>query len=326
MWSPHGTRNMVFAMSARPESRSPMFRTPCGFYNSTGFWSQPCPPPSPRRIAPHPQPYFKVSSSSGSSDTDPGEPPADLEEEPPAGQPDPTPEAEAPGGDEVSSGDGTRKATKGRGGKSKSAATKSKAKAKAQLAKESKLKIKELQADQNTTNKKYKELKDRFRKHRSRKPDDPLSQAYKAKGPNIKAEELEALLNKFAAESKAKESVTKTSTETNDNVEREGEVRKTYPELLDHYKVDDDADGHVKLDTYFKMNYFRKVKVPKQQAKVASSLNLTDGFKFVYFVKAWSAKNKSIPLLKTLDHKQQKKRASASNIGISRPCDPGNTG
>ena len=69
----------------------------------------------------------------------------------------------------------------------------------------------------------------------------------------MKAEELDALLNKFEAESKAKESVTKTSTETNANVLREGEVRKTYPELLDHYKVDDDAAGHAKVDAYCKM-------------------------------------------------------------------------
>lgn len=144
--------------------------------------------------------------------------------------------------------------------------------------------------------KKYKQLKDRFRQHRNRKPDDPLSKAFKAKGTNIKPEELDALLAKFLAESKAKESVTTAVTEVDANVEREGEVRKTYPELLDHYKVNDDEAGHEKLDTYFKMSYYRKVKVPKKQSKTAVELKLTDGFKFVYFVKAGGAINTPIPI------------------------------
>ncbi len=80
--------------------------------------------------------------------------------------------------------------------------------------------MKDLQTGMTSTNKKYRQLKDRFRKHRNRKPDDPLSQAYKAKGTNIKPEDLDALLNKFSAECHARETVTKTASEVNANVER----------------------------------------------------------------------------------------------------------
>jgi hypothetical protein len=101
----------------------------------------------------------------------------------------------------------------------------------------------------------------------------------RAYGVACKAQ-MSELLDRFQAGPQGKrESVTQTQTNTHAKIKRDDEVQASYPEVLDHFNLED-KDPEVNdavLQKYVKMKYCRKVLLPKKDRGVAAELSMHEG-------------------------------------------------
>ena len=146
------------------------------------------------------------------------------------------------------------------------------------------------------TNAEMKVLKEKFRKDRHRRPSSDMAAKYKeisgTKNPRIKKEEMQALLEQFAAHltSKSKETFSRTSKEFDERKELTGNRKLDYRTLCIDNKLNMWGGPEVAeaIERMVCLNYYkRKPLKGKELAKVKAEL-MNKAAEFTYFVAAFN--------------------------------------